>query len=491
MKKTTSAILSCLLSLSLFAGCQFQPRNTSDRDSQSSDGIQTAGDSESLQNGSSSAPLTPLSEKDDLSTNGCTGSRAPENYGTLSKTEIQSHTVSEASTQALKGTFNNIGAPVYNGSQIWTFAEFNLTKYYGESIDLRSKTFQMDVYTENCDEISSIIVIDSYGNFSEEKAFNNDKQLSSYECYIQKLSNGWRRITLHLSNLFANYELTDASYILIMFSNVNSDSYLDSVFYLDNAHLGSAADFPDPATNIEVYNPDGYYSKENYLKIKIAGNSFIATSECARWLEQICTLSEATVYIDYLSIGNGRISDQTEAAFSSPGYMYYDAPDVLFIQDFYGYDDVINLAVFLNNLNALSKETNHNTEVKIFPAENETNDGISAARLYELDLVDWKGLIKALKYDTSLDLEFPFTSSNLNYPNDEIMHSNELAGFFGAVMMYASLYGELPDMEETISLALNQAYSFIPGDTSEAKQNTLMISVLHAAEKAGLFSEEF
>lgn len=494
MKKAISTALTLILSLSLLSGCRFRPRvrpgdSQSDLYPESAASPSASASADSVSSDSASSDSTPsdssvrevLAERDDLAANGCAGSRAPQNYGTLAVTEVQSDFVSENSSLALKGTFNNVNAPVYNGTDIWTFAEFNLNRYYGDSVSLAAKTLQMDVYTENCGNVSSVIVVDAYGDFSAEIPFDNAAPFSAYDFYVRRLSNGWRRIFINFSELYPSYVLSDVSYILIMFSNVNSRYSDDSVFYLDNVQLGSAADFPDPATNLEVYNPDGYYSKDELLQIKIVGNSFIATSACYSWLDIICSINGASALIDYISIGYGRISDQTDAAFGSYGYMNYESPDVIFIQDFYGYNDVTDLAVFLGNLYIRSEETRRKTEVKIFPAENETEDGKRAARLYGLDLVDWKGLLETLKYDPGLGLEFPFGSANLNY-DDGIMHSNELAGFFGGIMMYMSLYGENPLSEELLQLASDRIGYLIPGATETDKRTSLITAIACAAE---------
>lgn len=489
MKKILSLVLAAALALSLFSGCRFKRRNVGDSSASdkssfsSSPAFPVSSDSSSAKESSRESSATlPFTEHDDLAVNGCVSSRAPENYGTLAVFEVQSETVSENSTRALKPTFNNIGAPVYEGAQIWTWAEFDLEGYFGAPADLRDKTFQMDVYTQNCDIASSVILVDSEGRRSQETAFSNVRPFQTFWMHGEILAGGWTRITLHLRELYGASAVRDVSSILIMFSNVNCYYDSDSVFYLDNAHLGNAADFPDPTANVEVYNPEGYYSKDEFLKIKVSGNSFVGTSRSDYWLNAICECNGASAYATATSIGYGRISDQIVAAFGydgTQGYVPAELPDVIFIQDFYGYEDVTNLALFFNALNDFAEASGQKTEVKIYPAENETEDGRQAARFYGVDLVNWKGLISKLKTESSFD------SYHLNYP-DDIAHSNEMAGFAGGVLMYMSLYGESPLMPATAQLVSDYAEAWIPGNTSEEKMSALEDVVEFAAATLGL-----
>lgn len=488
MKKILSLVLTAALALSLFSGCRFERRNVGDSSASDKSSFSSSSASSSHSSGGeesskeSSVPL-PVAEKDDLAVNGCVSSRAPENYGTSAAFEVQSERVSENSTRALKATFNNIGAPVYEGAQIWTWAEFDLEGYFHSPADLREKTFQMDVYTQNCGVASSVILVDSEGRRSQEMAFSNVRPPHTFSVYGEILTGEWRRITLNLKELYGSAAVRDVSSILIMFSNVDCYYDNDSVFYLDNVTFKDAADFPDPTANVKVYNPEGYYSKNESLKIIVAGNSFISTSWSDYWLNVICAINDASAYAMPISIGYGRISDQIVAAFGydgSQGYMPIDFPDVIFIQDFYGYEDVTNLALFFNALNGFSEETGHRTEVKIYPAENETEDGRQAARLYGVDLVNWKGLIHTLKTESS------FNSYHLNYP-DDIAHSNEMAGFAGGVLMYMSLYGERPAMPATAQAVFDcMNTDLIPGSTAEEKMSALEDVVDFAAATLGI-----
>ena len=207
------------------------------------------------------------------------------------------------------------------------------------------------------------------------------------------------------------------------------------------------------------YNPDGYYDKEEELDVKIVGNSFVSPSfsNTANWLQRIADANDATLIVDVLSIGNGRIPNQIEAAFGEIGYMHQlRKPDVLFVQDFYDWNDYQIFESFLTTLLEVAPQT----EAKVYPGENETDDGIYAAEDYVIDLVDWKGLIVELKYT------YRFGSSNLNASDG--WHPNTLSGFAGAILLYADLYGEMPS-QQSLNVFLEELYPYLPGDSQEAK----------------------
>lgn len=391
--------------------------------------------------------------------------RAPENYGTeCYDMYMQSDVVSQNSQTALAGCFNNIGAPVYVDNAIWTWAEIHLDEYYGTPQDLTKKALVYDVKTENCHDVSSVIVVSDTGERSAEVSFNL-KVSSSSEDSISRtiLSNGWTRVTIDFfTTYFDDPILRSASSLLIMFSNRNCDASNDSTFYLDNAGLVDSHSSKN-VVDVTVYNPDGYYSKSQPLHVKIVGNCFVSSSfsDSANLLQFLCNELGANVTVSYLSIGNGRIPDQYERAFGSDGYMYTEKVDVLFIQAFYAPSDVLELGPFLTELYALSPKT----ELKIYAGENETEDGVRAASYYGVDHVDWRNAIKTLKTAHS------FTNSNLNAYDG--WRPNDLSGFVGALMMYMELFGEAPDFEKVKSLVKDSnLWSFLPGiDNAEKEAN--------------------
>ncbi len=211
------------------------------------------------------------------------------------------------------------------------------------------------------------------------------------------------------------------------------------------------------------------YDKEEYLRVKVVGNSFIGTSLCAEWFQKLCWETGANVEVlPFIAYGYGRIPDQIELAFGSGGYFYTEEIDVLFVQDFYDSSDSDAMAEFLELMNAHALETGASTEVKIFPAENESRHGGLAALRHDLQLVSWKRAILKMK-------ENGFAYEHLNYPNDSIQHSNVLAGVCGGAMMYLSLYGDLEEQILADVIANAGLYQFMPGETDEEKRGYVKV----------------
>ena len=257
-----------------------------------------------------------------------------------------------------------------------------------------------------------------------------------------------------------------------------------TVFYIEDLN------FDDPTRAWEnplVYNHEGYYDKNEELEVMFAGNSFIEFSASAYWLNEIAKANGASLTAAYNWTPNGRISDQYTKAFGGDGYIKNGArPDVLFIQDFYTLDDALYLSNFLEELMTYSVFT----EVMIYPADNESDDGLIAAEHYGLDLVNWRAAIHTLKN------QLGFTTANLNYP-DGATHANELNGVFGAAMAYMQLYGEIPDVNAlmaTIKTTLgregDKVLNFLPGATLEEKTENFAIAMRACATLCGLDPEQ-
>ena len=231
------------------------------------------------------------------------------------------------------------------------------------------------------------------------------------------------------------------------------------------------------------YNPDKYYSKNEPLTVHLAGNSFIYYSNTAGWLETIATLNNANLTASFTSIGNGRIHNQYEAAFGLGGYMNENyKPDLIYIQDFYDFNDAFALNFFAEKLMEISPDT----ELKIYAAENETTDGLTAGENMGLDVVNWRALIKDLKTRG-------FTTDHLNDARDG-WHPNELSGVIGAILIYMDLYGEIPNIDtlfDKMQITSDNFYSttltnYLPGTTSQEKYNSLSLIFTLAAEYANL-----
>ncbi|MBR2622942.1 MAG: hypothetical protein IKD15_01805, partial [Clostridia bacterium] len=412
-------------------------------------------------------------------------SYAPEGHG------VQANLVADklGVHDVIKGSFNNKGANTYpgedGGAWVWTYLSIDLpTVNDGVNGDLRNTALYFELQTANCSPVSSIILIDENGQPSQEISFQNTGLVSDARVEAFELFNGWYMFTINLPLLFDADVLDNVSEIRIVFSNAFGNNAVDSIFYLDALHFRA----PTKAwTNPTVYNHEGYYNKADELYVMFAGNSFIEFSSSATWFNTICWDNGANAYADYNWTPGGRIPDQYDNAFDFGGYMLEEEkPNVIFIQDFYALDDALALGEFLTQ--SLIKSPF--TEVIVYTADNETEDGILAANHYGLDLVNWRAAIHTLKKD------YGFKTENLHYL-DEVLHANELSGVFGASMAYMQLYGEIPDVEmlwESILYTMGReddyVVNFLPGETEAEKQTALMVGLKVCVALCGLDPDE-
>lgn len=411
---------------------------------------------------------------------------SPPTYA--AKTTLSEQTLSSSNRTVIKGSFNNVGADVYTGEGgewVWTSLSLDLPKMNdGANGDLRECALSFDLKVNNCSPTSSISVIDENGERTDPIAFANSSLESTAMVEKTKLDDNWVHITINLPLLLDGEALNSVESVLIEFSNAFGDHDIDSVFYVDNLKFCT----PTRAwTTPAVYNPDGYYSKTDELYVMFAGNSFIEYSASALWLSYLCMDNGASAYVDYVWTPNGRIPDQYDNAFGSGGYMTSAStlPDVVFIQDFYDLSDGLELGSYLEKTYSVNKTT----EVKVYAAENETDDGALAATRYGIDLVNWRSAVKTLKADYS------FADANLNYL-DGALHSNELAGLVGGTLAYMDLYGEIPDIQKMWDTAEyfvgregDAVVDFLPGRTTQQKQDALMNIVRVCATLSGLDSD--
>jgi len=441
-------------------------------------------------------PVVPEADPDpnDLATKQYLTSEIVNNYMLEAKLVLQDQVVSENSTSALKGSFNEDDADDwYDSSQdpngdggkwVWSTACLDFDTLYGKNVNLTGKALTFDVKVENGDETSSIILLTENGTQLTQLPFNtnpNNPNASGCIGYSKTvLANGWVRITADFSILYSEENITDIDRLVIIFSCAFGDHRNDTVFYLDNMKLtDSTVVWATPS----VYNPNGYYDKNSAITVTFAGNSFIEFSASAYWLRSICEANGASATVNYVWTPNGTIENQYNNAFVSPGYMLQtNKPDVIFIQDVYTLNDALKLGEFLTQLYTVSTAT----EVKVFPAENESTFGNLSAKQYGLDLVNWRQAIKTLKTSHG------FTDKNLNYL-DSVLHANELSGVVGGVLAYMSLYGEIPDatalwetVVDTYGREGDFVADFLPGDMEADKKESLADILSLCAKMSGL-----
>ena len=397
----------------------------------------------------------------------------------------QSSFASEDSNYALKGSFNYKDGTPYtaNGANsIWTTPCFDLEEYYGSAQNLQGKAVSFDVKIENTSSEAAVSIMRTDGIRQTEHILNLKPYAAFSNVSIVKetLNDEWVRFTVNLGSLFSANLLTNVKYIVLVFSNVGCNEEIDSVYYVDNMSIETATPLE---WYTDSYNPDKYYSKNETLNIHLAGNSFIYYSNTAGWLNTIATLNNANLTASFTWVPNGRIPNQYEEAFSLYGYMNENyQPNLLYIQDFYDFNDAFALNFFAEKLMEISPYT----ELKIYTAENETTDGLLAGENMGLDVVNWRALIKDLKTRG-------FTIDHLNDARDG-WHPNELSGVIGAILIYMDLYGEIPNIDtlfDKMQITSDNFYgttltNYLPGTTSQEKYNSLSLIFTLAAEYANL-----
>lgn len=181
----------------------------------------------------------------------------------------------------------------------------------------------------------------------------------------------------------------------------------------------------------------------NCSSILILGNSFIGTSSIGDSLNEMLRLNGKNCNVTAISRGMA-----TVATYINDSYLMQNIRngeyDVVFICGFYDMAEVENLGVLKN---ACDKSK---TALVMFPAHNERDTTIASARskYSSLPFLDWKNEIDCL------------IASGVNRWdlcwNDTYNHSNELAGYVGAHMIYRAIYNQIP--KGVIQYPLSQSY---------------------------------
>ena len=169
--------------------------------------------------------------------------------------------------------------------------------------------------------------------------------------------------------------------------------------------------------------------------ILILGNSFIGSSQVGNILNQMFVINNKTTWANPMSIGYANVGThightETMTAIKNGDY------DAVLICGFYSEGEADNLVV----LEAACKESD--TTLVIFPAHNEFENPINLAiqKCPDLPVLNWKAELDMLiesgvdKWDLCI--------------NDQHLHSTEYAGLIGAHMIYRSIYGEMPTIDD-------------------------------------------
>lgn len=187
-------------------------------------------------------------------------------------------------------------------------------------------------------------------------------------------------------------------------------------------------------TKIQDLTVDPGYGKLSHLKDKsvyFVGNSFIGYSEIPYILEEMAYRNGKQLKVDHIWLPNTRMYDfarnsEILATIKSGKY------DAIFICGMYGSDD----AIHCDKIKEVCKAAG--VELILFPAHNESAAVVTAtkARHSDLEIIEWKNEIESLISDNRNFWDFCY--------NDGPKHSNEIAGYVGAHMIYRAIYGKNP-----------------------------------------------
>ncbi len=178
-------------------------------------------------------------------------------------------------------------------------------------------------------------------------------------------------------------------------------------------------------------------------RILIIGNSFVNSSSIYSSLMEM--LSNNWKRCDVRAISRGYATVKTYAEDEDiMNEIRMGVYDAVFVCGFYTDEEVDHFSKILEACK-LSE-----TRAVVFPAHNESVTVARSAALIDEDVIflDWKGEIDSFIKNGSSKWDFCIDDAHL--------HSNGLAGYVGAHMIYRAIYGECPD--GSINYPVNQSY---------------------------------
>ena len=176
--------------------------------------------------------------------------------------------------------------------------------------------------------------------------------------------------------------------------------------------------------------------------ILIIGNSFINSSSIYSILTEMMSDNWKDCNVDAYSRGYATVKTYAEDEYvmSSIRNREYDA---VFVCGFYSDDEIDQFRKILNACKSSG------TKAVVFPAHNEgATSAKTAANIdTEVAFLNWKGEIDSFIKNGMSKWDFCVQDSH--------SHSNELAGYIGAHMIYRALYGQCPEGKISSSITQN------------------------------------
>ena len=180
----------------------------------------------------------------------------------------------------------------------------------------------------------------------------------------------------------------------------------------------------------------------------ILGNSFISSSEIGYILDEMIFSNNNICGFEAISQGYATVETYATNPEMISNIESGDYKAVL-ICGFYSDGEITHLKTLEK---ACQKS---NTKLIIFPAHNESEKSINAARnaCPTLEFLDWKGELDML-IDSGVD-KWKLCV------DDAHKHSTPLAGLVGAHMIYRAIYGEIPSLDGIFSVDINNAKTIL------------------------------
>lgn len=213
------------------------------------------------------------------------------------------------------------------------------------------------------------------------------------------------------------------------------------------------------------------YSDEKDLKILAVGNSFYSTSEVIDTFKKLLKDNGKTdIQVDAIfttSVDSLYFNTYVENTGSLPEHVklregYYD---ILVLSTIYTEDDVTAVS------NLLQKFKENDTDIILFPADNEYVNGVrSVVGFHLISCANWQGYLNRLRFRHN------FKSYHLSI-DDMYMHSNPVGGLAGACLLYARMFGEAPNADSLRIQFVNSYYDSFPGETVKEKEDSFNIIV--------------
>ncbi len=184
------------------------------------------------------------------------------------------------------------------------------------------------------------------------------------------------------------------------------------------------------------HHSDPMYGQLSHLQEKpilVLGNSFVNSSGIGRIYNEIAMNSGKTQRMTAISRGYATVRTYAE----DPYWLERIASgewSAVFMCGFYGNENTA--------LGIIKKACDvSKTQLIVFPAHNENSVWVKSAMTAYPDLlcVDWKREIDLLIDDGRSKWDFCI--------DDEHAHSNEVAGYVGAMMIWRAIYGEMPKVQ--------------------------------------------